>query len=63
MTNMNKRYLPVFPMAFLFLFALFLMTGEQDYSTGVISVEEFQSKNFSRSWTNLNQIHNILKTA
>ena len=43
MTNMNKRYLPVFPMAFLFLFALFLMTGEQDYSTGVISVEEFQS--------------------
>ena len=63
MTNMNKRYLPVFPMAFLFLFALFLMTGEQDYSTGVISVEEFQSKNFSRSWTNLNQIHNILKIA
>ena len=42
MTSMNKRYLAVFPMA-LFLFALFLVAGEQDYSTGVISVEEFQS--------------------
>ena len=29
MTSMNKRYLAVFPMA-LFLFALFLVAGEQD---------------------------------